>query len=144
MDILGIGKIVGGVKSILDKFIHSPEDKAQATLALGKLQHSAVQTALKFEIEQVKAQSAIIVAEAKAGFLSRSWRPILMLSLTAILVNNFLVYPYLSGEGAVMLDFAPEFWTMLQVGIGGYIGGRTAEKIIPAAIGAWKGSKLPE
>lgn len=141
MDILGINSLINGVGKIIGKFKHSPAEKAAAMLALGKLQHSAVQTALTFEIEQVKAQSAIIVAEAKSGFLSRSWRPILMLSLTAILVNNFLVYPYLSGEGAVMLDFAPEFWTMLQVGIGGYIGGRSAEKIIPAAIGAWKGSK---
>lgn len=141
MDILGINSLINGVGKIIGKFKHSPSEKAAALLELGKLQHSAVQTALTFEIEQVKAQSAIIVAEAKSGFLSRSWRPILMLSLTAILVNNFLVYPYLSGEGAVMLDFAPEFWTMLQVGIGGYIGGRSAEKIIPAAIGAWKGSK---
>jgi hypothetical protein len=140
-DILGINTIIGGVKGILDKFIHSPEDKAQASLDLGKLQHAVTQDALQFEIERVKAQSAVIIAEAKSGFLSRSWRPILMLSLTAILVNNFLVYPYGAGNGAVMLEFPPEFWVMLQVGIGGYIGARSAEKIIPAAIEKWRGSK---
>lgn len=141
MDIFGINTLINGVDKIIGRFKVSPSEKATARLDLGKLQHSMVQDALSFEIEQVKAQSAIIVAEAKSGFLSRSWRPILMLSLTAILVNNFLVYPYLAGEGAVMLDFAPEFWVMLQVGIGGYIGGRSAEKIIPAAIGAWTGTK---
>ena len=143
MDILGIGKMVGGVKSILDKFIHSPEDKAQASLALGKIQHDAVHEALKFEIAQVTAQSKIIIAEAKSGWLSRSWRPILMFVFMAIIINNFLIWPYSMELGitAKVLEFPVWMQDLLKLGVGGYIGGRSAEKIIPATVAAWKGSK---
>ena len=143
MDIFGINSVVGGIKGILDKFIHSPEDKAQANLALGKIQHDAVQKALEFEIKQVRAQADIIIAEAKSGWLSRSWRPILMFVFMAIIVNNFLVWPYSMELGitAKVLEFPVWMQDLLKIGVGGYIGGRSAEKIIPATVAAWKGSK---
>ncbi len=143
MDIFGISTIVGGVKSILDKFIHSPEDKAQANLALGKIQHSAVTKALEFEITQVRAQADIIIAEAKSGWLSRSWRPILMFVFMAIIINNFIIWPYSAELGIVakQLDFPVWMQDLLKLAVGGYIGGRSAEKIIPATVAAWKGTK---
>jgi hypothetical protein len=143
MDILGIGSIIGGIQGVLNKFIHSPEDKARANLALGKIQHSAVQNALKFEIAQVRAQADVIMAEAKNGWLSRSWRPILMFVFMAIIINNFLIWPYSMELGitAKVLEFPVWMQDLLKLGVGGYIGGRSAEKIIPATVKAWKGSK---
>jgi hypothetical protein len=32
-------------------------------------------------------------------------------------------------------DLPPEFWNLLTVGLGGYVGGRSLEKIADAAIG---------
>lgn len=143
MDILGIGKFTGAVKGILDKFIHSPEDKAQAALALGKIQHDAVHKALEFEIQQTRAQADIIIAEAKSGWLSRSWRPILMFVFMAIIINNFLIWPYSTELGLVAKQLPFPVWMqdLLKIGVGGYIGGRSAEKIIPATVEAWRGSK---
>ncbi len=143
MDILGIGKIVGGVKDIIAHFVHSPEDRAQANLELGKIQHSAVQNALNFEIKQVRAQADIIIAEAKSGWLTRNWRPLLMLTFMAIIVNNFLIWPYSTELGIVAkeLDFPVWMQELLKIGVGGYIGGRSAEKIIPATVAAWRGLK---
>lgn len=140
----GINTLIKSVGGIFDEFIHSGEEKAQARLKLGKLQHDMVQQALTYEIEQTKAQAAVIIAEAKSGWLSRSWRPILMLAITTILVNNYIVYPYLNDleiGKAVMLEFPDQMWNLLTVGVGGYIGGRSAEKIIPKAIEKWRGSK---
>ncbi len=143
MDIFGIGKIVTGVKTILAQFVHSPEDRAQANLALGRIQHDAVQKALTFEIKQVQAQAQVIMAEAKNGWLSRSWRPILMFVFMAIIINNFLIWPYSMELGitAKVLEFPVWMQDLLKIGVGGYIGGRSAEKIIPATVAAWKGSK---
>ena len=139
----GINALVNGVGKIIDNLHTSGEEKSAAKLALGQLQHKMVQESLAFEIEQVKAQSAVIIAEAKSGWLSRSWRPILMFVFMAIIINNFLIWPYSTEMGIVakQLEFPVWMQDLLKIGVGGYIGGRSAEKLIPAAIGAWKGSK---
>ncbi len=137
-----INALVNAAGSIIDNLHTSQEEKDAAKLAIGKVQHSLVQDALAFEIEQVKAQSAIIIAEAKSGWLSRSWRPILMFVFMAIIVNNFIVWPYSTELGitAQQLDFPKWMQDLLKMGVGGYIGGRSAEKIIPSAIEKWRGS----
>ncbi len=139
----GINALVSGVDKIISRFKASPEEKATASLELGKLHHKMVQESLTFEIEQVQAQSAIIIAEAKSGWLSRSWRPMLMFVFMAIIINNFLIWPYSTEMGIVakQLDFPVWMQELLKLGVGGYIGGRSAEKIIPATVAAWKGSK---
>ena len=140
--ISGINTLVKSVGKIIDSLHTSQEEKDAAKLSLGKLQHGMVQDALTFEIEQVKAQSAIIIAEAKAGWLTSNWRPMLMVTFMAMLINNYIVYPYTYDLdiGTKMLEFPPEMWSLLKLGVGGYIGGRTAEKIIPSAISKWQGS----
>ncbi len=139
----GINSLIEGVGNIISKFKHSPAEKAEAMLELGKLHHTMVQEALKFEIAQVQAQASIILAEAKSGWLTRNWRPMLMLTFMAIIVNNFLIWPYSTELGIVAKELAFPVWMqdLLKIGVGGYIGGRSAEKIIPATVAAWKGSK---
>jgi len=139
----GINTLIDSVGKIIGKFKHSPAEKAAAMLELGKLHHNMVQEALKFEIAQVQAQASIILAEAKAGWLTRNWRPMLMIVFMVIIVNNFLVWPYSQELGIVakQLDFPVWMQDLLKIGVGGYIGGRSAEKIIPATVAAWKGSK---
>lgn len=139
----GINSLIKAVGGIFDEFIHSGEEKAAATLELGKLQQTIVQDSLAFEIEQVKAQAAVILAEAKSGWLTRNWRPMLMMVFMAIIVNNFLIWPYSTEMGIVAKELAFPVWMqdLLKIGVGGYIGGRSAEKIIPATVAAWKGSR---
>ena len=138
----GINTLIAGVGKIIDNFKHAPAEKAAAHLALGKLHHNMVQEALKFEIAQVQAQASIILAEAKAGWLTRNWRPMLMIVFMVIIVNNFLIWPYSHELGIVakQLEFPVWMQDLLKLGVGGYIGGRSAEKIIPATVAAWKGS----
>ena len=54
-----------------------------------------------------------------------------MLSITAIIVNNYILAPYLQAAfgWSVTLDLPPEMWTLLTVGVGGYVVGRSGEKI---------------
>ena len=83
----------------------------------------------------VDAQSKVLVAEAQsASWLTRSWRPIVMLSFAGILVYTFFAGPML---GLRVVDIPEDMWTMLQVGLGGYVGGRSVEKlaeILPRAL----------
>lgn len=80
-----------------------------------------------------KAQASIIVAEAGgASWLQRNWRPLLMLCFVAILANNYIVAPYARALGADLptLDLPDGAWALLNIGVGGYIAGRSAEKIM--------------
>jgi len=86
---------------------------------------------LKFDWSAIQRQFDVIIAEASGNWLQRSWRPILMLSIVAIVVNNYIVYPYLAlfGVKATMLELPQNLWDLLKIGVGGYIVGRSAEKV---------------
>ena len=61
-----------------------------------------------------------------------------MLAFVAIIVNNYILVPYAVAFGASvpMLEIPPGMWGLLTVGIGGYIGGRTYEKVKGVGNGA--------
>ena len=82
----------------------------------------------------LKAKSNIIVAEAKGdSWLQRSWRPLGMVTLLVLVVLDAL--------GILPNRLSTEAWTMIQVGFGGYVVGRSAEKTAPKLVNAIKGDK---
>ena len=79
------------------------------------------------EIEKLKA--TVIEAEMSGNWLQRSWRPILMLSLVVIVINNYILFPYFP-DTLTMLDLPDELWNLLTIGVGGYVAGRSIEKAV--------------
>ena len=126
---MNIFKILGGlIPSIgrtIEKFVKDKDLAAKLTHDI-EAQIVAQQTGL------IEAKANIIVAEAQGeSAIQRSWRPITMLTFVAIIANNYIVVPYAVGFGLdsiPMLDIPPGMWSLLTVGIGGYIGGRSYEK----------------
>ena len=77
---------------------------------------------LDVEKQMVQAKSSVITAEANGqSWLQRNWRPITMLTFLVLVVcDSFgLLNPF---------RLAPQAWTLLQIGMGGYVIGRSAEK----------------
>ena len=128
-----VTKIVGSVLDVGKRFI---ADKTK----LAEFQNEVEKEVLSITETEIQRASDVIIAEAKGGsFLQRNWRPILMLSFTAIIINNYILAPYLDaifGTG-IQLDIPPNMWTLLKIGVGGYIVGRSAEK----GIGKWREGK---
>jgi|TARA_R110000803_G_scaffold6921_1_gene22354 hypothetical protein len=82
--------------------------------------------------KEFEKQADIIIAEAKSEHkLTAQWRPITMLVFVIIIANNYLVYPYLSlfWIEAPLLELPPDLWQLLKIGLGGYVVGRSGEKI---------------
>ena len=71
-------------------------------------------------------QADIIIAEAKGNWLQRSWRPLLMLAFGFIVIYVKFIAPLFDLR---IPELENEFWNLLQLGIGGYVVGRSAEKI---------------
>lgn len=109
---------------LIDRLWPSPEDRDKAKLALLELQQEGA-------LREIEANMQVVVAEAKSEhWLTASWRPILMLTFTAVVANNLILAPYIGlmfGVNAA-LPMPPEVWELLQLGIGGYLAGRTIEK----------------
>lgn len=109
---------------IIDKLIPDPAAKAEAQRKLIELQQNG-------ELKQIESATQVIVAEANSEHsLTSQWRPITMLIFAAIVANNYILYPYLSlfWSDAPVLEMPEQLWELLQIGIGGYIVGRTVEK----------------
>jgi hypothetical protein len=96
-----------------------------------KLKAQLNQQLLQSSTEELKAAASIVEAEAKAGWFTASWRPLLMYVLIFILVWNYIFGPIVKFffGAAITIDLPGDVWTLLQIGLGGYVVGRSAESV---------------
>lgn len=132
----GIDDLVGPVTGLLGKVIDRVlPDKAAADQLKLEVMKTIQDGSLKqmlAETDIIKAGAAVITAEASSGnWLAASWRPIMMLAFVAIVVNNYILFPYLNlfAHTGVALQIPTDMWDLLKIGVGGYVVGRTGEKI---------------
>ena len=119
------------VASLIDDLHTSDEEKESLRLSFYKLQFGIFEKTMEYENKLLEAKSNIVVAEAQGGsWLQRSWRPITMLVFLALVVADSF--------GWLASPLADEAWTLLQIGLGGYVVGRSVEKISPKISDALK------
>tara|TARA_R100001198_G_scaffold14860_1_gene7096 strand:- start:9104 stop:9496 length:393 start_codon:yes stop_codon:yes gene_type:complete len=118
LDFLG-GNVIKEIGGIIDNLFTTDEERLEAKNKIFKVIQEK-------ELELQKMQTDIIIAEAKGNWLQRSWRPILMLSFGFIVIYVKFLAPLFD---LTIPPLENEFWDLLQIGIGGYVVGRSAEKI---------------
>tara|TARA_X000001382_G_scaffold127564_1_gene115635 strand:- start:254 stop:658 length:405 start_codon:yes stop_codon:yes gene_type:complete len=117
-----ISNFITPISKVIDEVHTSEEEKAILRNELFAMQSSLQIRVLEYEKNLLSKQSQIITAEAQGNsWLQRSWRPITMLV--------FLLLVVLDSFGWLSNPLAPEAWTLLQIGLGGYVVGRSAEKL---------------
>ena len=132
MGALNIGKAIDTAASVIEKLNVNAEERGQALAALTKARAESVGIVLDYEGKLFDARASIIEAEAKSeSWITRSWRPVLMLSFGFIVLWN-MVAPTLGLKplDAEAAKLTPELWALLKLGIGGYVIGRSGEKIV--------------
>lgn len=131
--------LVSGVAGIIDKFHTSGEEKLEAQRKLVELERNFTVRMAEIDAQNAKTASEVIVAEAKSeSWAARNWRPITMLTFTYIVAHNYIIAPLFALDA---LALPPNLWDLLQIGMGGYVFGRTAEKIAPAVVDGIKAAK---
>jgi hypothetical protein len=126
-----ITALVAPVTEMVDKIHTSDEERLQAKAALFGLQSELSQTLIDYESKLLAAQSSVIIAEAQGqSWLQRSWRPITMLTFLLLVVMDTL--------GLTAFRLSEEAWTLLQIGLGGYVVGRSVEKTAPSLMKAMR------
>ena len=136
---LWLGSVLEPVGKIIDSINAPQEERGKMRLALLESQIALTGKVLEYEVALVNAQQNVIVAEAKGeSALQRSWRPAIMVLFGVVIGWTFLIAPVGSWLLAAMfpsvtpppvLPIPERMWTLLELGIGGYIAGRSLEKI---------------
>ena len=111
--------VISEIGKVIDSLFTSEEERIKAKNEVFKVLQEQ-------QMELQKLQTEIIVAEAKGNWLQRSWRPILMLAFGFIVIYVKFLAPLF---GFTIPPLEDEFWNLLQLGIGGYVVGRSVEKI---------------
>ncbi len=118
-----IGSVVKPITDLIDNLTTTDEERNEAKVKLSEIENDLVLKLVGYEKSLVDAKSKVIEAEAKGeSWLQRNWRPITMLT--------FLLLVVCDSFGFLVFRLSNEAWTLLQIGLGGYVIGRSGEKII--------------
>lgn len=110
---------------VIDKLFPDANKAREAKAQLAEMM-------LNGELEELALRAGVINTEAKGeSWLQRCWRPLVMLVFTALVVCRWM--------GWAAPDLSPEvelkLFSIIQLGIGGYIASRGLEKVTRT----WKG-----
>ncbi len=121
-----VSETIGKVSGLISEFITDKDKALELQTQIEKELIKLEEKALEYETKLMESRRDIIVAEAKSeSWLTRNWRPITMLTFTALIVADWL--------GISAPNLTPELkgklFSIIQIGLGGYVIGRSAEKI---------------
>ncbi|MBX2808190.1 MAG: holin family protein [Cellvibrionaceae bacterium] len=123
-----IGSIFEPASKLVDQLHTSSEEKLAMQKEIKKVENELLTKVIEYESQLLESQSRIITAEATGkSWLQRNWRPITMLT--------FLILVVFDSFGLLKNPLAEEAWLLLQIGLGGYVVGRSAEKITQQYMG---------
>ena len=111
-----IMSVADAVSGLVERLTLPAREKKQ-------LEADVLRLLLKREKEVLRVRAALLQEEGKGNWLQRSWRPLVMLTFAAvILIGTFTNISILSDTS--------RFWDLLEIGLGGYVVGRSGEKIL--------------
>ena len=121
-----IGTIGGKVLDIVDDVV---EDKDAANNLKFQIQKQLIET----KSTELEAQAKIVLAEAQGSWLQRNWRPLLMVTFAGLVVAHWFGFTAPNIPESVQNSLL----NIVMVGVGGYVMGRSAEKVADK----WKGPR---
>ena len=105
---------------VIDKVFPDADKARQAKAELSQMY-------INGELEELTQRAGVIKAEAQGdSWLQRSWRPLVMLVFTALIVCRWMGWAAPDLSEAVEL----KLFSIVQLGIGGYIASRGMEKMV--------------
>ena len=114
-----IGTIGGKVLDIVDDVV---EDKDEANRLKFQIQRQLIET----KSSELEAQAKIVLAEVQGSWLQRNWRPLLMVVFAGLVVAHWFGFTTSNIPESVQNSLL----NIVMVGVGGYVMGRSAEKVV--------------
>ena len=114
-----IESTVSAVGGVLDNITTTDEERLKA-----KEQLTSIVT--NFATSLAASQAEVLKVELSGNWLQRSWRPLMMLAFGVIVIYRYFIAPTFS---LPITDLPEQFWSLLEIGMGGYVIGRSVEKV---------------
>lgn len=111
-------------KKIIENLFPDREKQDQAMLQIQQVLTEA-------QAKLVEASKEVIVTEMNQGGILSKWRALLMLMCTSMIAFNWMIAPILNaflsliGVQIITTSIPPEAWTLVTIGLGGYLGKET-------------------
>ena len=124
-----IGGIVTKIIDVVAEVIPDRDKQEAIKAKIAEADFSQMESAINSQVD-------VLVAELTGSKLQRSWRPHLMYLIMFFLVWLVVIVPTIGALGIDIpvkkaLDSVPgQMWAILTYGLGGYVGLRSAEKMI--------------
>lgn len=113
---------------LIDRLWQDPSKRDEARLELMKLVQQG-------ELNELLPRAEIIKTEAASShWLAANWRPLVMLTFTALIVARWFGWAAPNLAEAEYL----KLWSIVELGLGGYVIGRSVEKVAPSVLSAFK------
>lgn len=123
--VAAIGEAFNGILKGLDGIFTSDEERLTAKNVIMGVQAQVVSKFLEYEAQVLEAKASIINTEAKGeSWLQRNWRPVTMLFFVGLVGARWMG---LTTNVSETLEL--ELMMLIKIGLGGYVVGRSAEKI---------------
>ena len=110
---------------IIGKLFPDPKLAQEAKLKLFEMQQAG-------QLKELDGAIQIITAEANGSWLQRNWRPILMMIFASMIVALWFGWT----ASNLQQEEYTQLWSILQLGIGGYVIGRSVEKTAASVVTA--------
>jgi hypothetical protein len=106
--------------NLIDKVVTTDKEKMQLKNELAKIQSEVETKLIELEKSRIEAMKQVEVAEAgSTHWLRANWRPIVSLTLVAIIVL----------DGFQLIKSNPEVYKLAEIFLGVYAGSRTIDKV---------------
>jgi len=124
-----LGSAIKPLTNLIDELHTSDDERGAIQVELKKLENIISIKVLELQKQVIEGQTSIIVAETQSqSWLTRMWRPLMM-----VMFGTIIAHAYITGG----IPPAP-IMTTINIGLGGYIGGRSLEGIGKAYLKAKK------
>lgn len=133
-----LSNLISPVTNLIDELHTSEEEKMKIQAEMLKIQTEITGKVMDYERQLLDAQAKIVLAEAAGeSWLQRNWRPLMMVWF-AVLLGMFW---FGKTPENITQETIGHLFTLLELGIGGYVVGRSLEKVAPSIAEAISGAK---
>ena len=132
-----VSKAFGVLRNSVDAMVFSKEEKAAVDIEKKKIQIELTKAEAEITASLAEAQKSVLVAEITGhSWFQRNWRPISMIVFLFLIVADVVGWltlgckEYSNGECTEFDENKVRYiYHVFQIGLGGYVIGRSAEKI---------------
>ena len=117
------------IGKVVDNLLPDPKAAADAKLKLMEMAQAGELAHLDADVKLALAAAGVIQTEAASShWLAANWRPLVMLTFAALIVARWFGWAAPNLEPAEYI----KLWDIVQLGLGGYVIGRSVEKVAPS------------